>query len=382
MKNVRSFLFSTCAVFLVFVFVEMILRFSGLEPTVRYRTFSIPSWVEEFDPAVLGKYQRFIADQGFVNEDIYAYKADLRYGYKLKPNISIKVRNYSSAFVVDMLSPWTIISDTAGFRVPSSNESKKETSVKTLHVLGDSSSFGWGVDYEKSYPFVLADKLSVSSTQNIELRNLSLPGFSSFQGKLLLQDLGDVKKDDWVILSFGWNDSSLSNQTDEHQFESRNSLIGKANWRMRQFLIYRWMRSWLTHLPEPALTMNDEIGKRVPLKQYRKNLEVLVNEIQEKGAKPILVSVCNFAEYQDAARETAENKKISFYNFPLELEPFLPTVHDRFPDQLVTYFEAYGEQIESDPMLVFLFPDHCHPNEIGHGLMAEVLFESLKGEVQ
>jgi lysophospholipase L1-like esterase len=381
-KYVRPFLFSTCTVFLFFVFVEMIFRFSGLEPTVRYRTYSIPSWVEEFDPAVLEKYQRFIAEQGFVNEDIYAYKTDLRYGYKLKPNISIKVRNYSSALVVDMLPPWTINSDTAGFRVPLRDESKKETSGKTLHVLGDSSSFGWGVDYEKSYPFVLVDKLSVSSNKNIELRNLSLPGFSSFQGKLLWQDLGNVKKDDWVILSFGWNDSSSSSQTDEHQFESRNSLIGKTNWRMRQFLVYRWMRSWLTHLPEPALTINDEIGKRVPLKQYRKNLEVLVNGIQEKGAKPILVSVCNFAEYQDVARKTAENKKISFYNFPLELEPFLPTVHDRFPDQLVTYFEAYGEQIESDPMLVFLFPDRCHPNEIGHGLMAEVLFESLKGEVQ
>ena len=137
----------------------------------------------------------------------------------------------------------------------------------------------------------------------------------------------------------------------------------------------------MTHLPEPALTMNDEIGKRVPLKQYRKNLEVLVNDIQEKGAKPILVSVCNFAEYQDTARQTAGDKKIPFFNFPSALEPFLPIVHDRFPDQFVTYFEAYGEEIENDPMLVFLFPDRCHPNEIGHGLMAEVLFKFFKREI-
>lgn len=190
-----------------------------------------------------------------------------------------------------------------------------------------------------------------------------------------------MKKDDWVILSFGWNDSSPSQQTDHRQFELRNSLVGEINWNMRQVLLFRWMRSWLTHLPEPARVQKKDIGKRVPLKQYRKNLEVLAQGIREKGAKPILVSVCNFVEYQDVAREIAGIKNIPFYNFPSELEPFLPTVHDRFPDQLVTYFEAYGKGMEADPMLVFLFPDRCHPNEIGHGLMSEVLFDSLKGEV-
>ena len=374
-------MFSAGVVIFFFAFVEMVLRFSGFEPTFRYRTFSIPAWVEELDPARLEKYQRFIAGQGFVNADIYAYQPDMRYGYKLKPDISINVRNYSSAFVVDMLPPWTINSNTAGFRVPLADEAKKENSRRTLYVLGDSSSFGWGVDFQKTYPFILVDKLKGASTKHINLKNLSLPGFSSFHGKLLWQEFGNVKKGDWVILSFGWNDSSSSHKTDRAQFELRNSAIGKVSWNLRQVLFFRWMRSWLTPLREPALVDEVEIGKRVPLKQYLNNLETLVEGVQEKGAKPILVSVCNFAEYRDGARETAKNKKLPFYNFPAELEPFLPTVNDRFPDQLVTYFEAYGEQMETDPMLVFLFPDGCHPNEIGHGLMAEILFNSLKGDI-
>lgn len=79
----------------------------------------------------------------------------------------------------------------------------------------------------------------------------------------------------------------------------------------------------------------------------------MVEEVKEERTKSILVSVCSFAEHQDGARETAKNKNISFYNIPDELEPFLPIENDHFSGQLVTYLEAYGEQMVTDPMLVF-----------------------------
>jgi len=86
-------LFSAGTVFFFFGFIEVVFRFSGFEPAFQYKAYAIPSWMEELDPVVLDKYQQFVAGQGFVNEDVYAYKPDLRYGYKLKPNISITVRN-------------------------------------------------------------------------------------------------------------------------------------------------------------------------------------------------------------------------------------------------------------------------------------------------
>ena len=107
----------------------------------------------------------------------------------------------------------------------------------------------------------------------------------------------------------------------------------------------------------------------------------MVEGVREKGGKPVFVNVCNPIAYQDVAKETIENQKMPFFNFPSALEPYLSTLHDLFPDLFVTYFEAYGEGMEDDPMLAFLFPDRCHPNEIGHSLMAEVLFETLKGEI-
>ena len=362
-------------VFFFFGFIEFVLRVSGFEPAFRYKSYSIPSWMEEMDPVVLEKYQRFVAGQGFVNQDAYAYEPDLRYGYRLKPNYSTTVQNYSSALMVDKLPSWTIASNAEGFRVSSNETTKTETSGKTLYMLGDSSSFGWGVEYEKSYSSQLTEKLN--DIEPFNLKNLSLPGFSSFQGQLLWEVLGDVKKGDWVILSFGWNDAYSSLQTDRRQFDLQNSIAGKINWKLKHLLLYRWMRTWGL----PKRTLDYKEGSRVPLTQYRKNLEALVGGVREKGGKPVFVNVCNPIAYQDVAKETIENMKTLFFNFPSTLKPYLSTLHDRFPDLFVTYFEAYGEGMEDDPMLAFLFPDRCHPNEIGHSLMAEVLFEALKREV-
>ena len=374
-KKVKFFWFSTVIFLFFFGFVELVLRVSGFEPAFRYKSYTIPSWMEEMDPVVLEKYQQFVAGQGFVNEDAYAYEPDLRYGYRLKPNSSITVKNYSSALIVDKLPPWTIVSNAEGFRVSSKYPIKTETSGKTLFVLGDSSSFGWGVEYEKSYSSLLTEKLNAIEPFN--LKNLSLPGFSSFQGKLLWEELGDVKKGDWVILSFGWNDAYSSLQTDHRQFDLRNSIAGKINWNLRRLLFFRWMRTLA--LPKP--TLGHKEGSRVPLTQYRRNIEALVEGVREKGGKPVFVNVCNPIAYQEAAKETVENKKIHFFNFPSALEPYLSVTHDRFPGLFVTYYEAYGEGMEADPMLAFLFPDRCHPNEIGHSLIAEVLFKTLKGEI-
>ena len=111
MKPFRSFIFATIIVLIFFVFLETVLRFSGFQPTIRFKQFALPAWMEELDPFVLAKYQSFVVEQGFVNEDAYAYKPDLRYGYLLKPNLKITVSNYSSAIFLDKLPPWKIESN-------------------------------------------------------------------------------------------------------------------------------------------------------------------------------------------------------------------------------------------------------------------------------
>jgi lysophospholipase L1-like esterase len=379
-KTLRPFLFSTFVVVIFFCLLEMILHFSGFQPSISYKKFVFPAWMEELDPLVLAKYQSYVAEQGFVNEDVYAYRPDLRYGYLLKPHLQITVSNYSSAIFFDKLPPWTIASDAKGYRVSAQNPEVKGKAARTLHVLGDSSSFGWGVNFEDSYPHMLAEKLKqLPKTSGITVKNYSTPGFTSYHGRLLLEDKVKIKNGDIVLISFGSNDSYPSLKSDSVRFQTRNSMVGKISWFLNRLLIIKGMRTLIHSLPEPRIPKTK--NSRVSLEDYQKNIGAIFTEILQRGGKPHFVSICNREDYRDVARQTAKSAHIPFYDFPETFNPYLSKVHDLFPEKLVTYFEAYGKVLEKETQLAFLFPDLCHPNTIGHGLMANILFERFEREV-
>ena len=93
---------------------------------------------------------------------------------------------------------------------------------------------------------------------------------------------------------------------------------------------------------------------------------------------PIFINVCNTGDYGGVAEKTANSLHVPFYNFPEIFKPYLSKIHDLYPEKFVSYFEAYGKIIEKETRLVFLFPDLCHPNYIGHELIADIL--SLDGK--
>ena len=356
----------------------MVLHFSGFQPSISYKKFAFPAWMEELDPLMLAKYQSYVVEQGFVNEDVYAYRPDMRYGYLLKPNLQITVSNYSSAIFFDKLPPWTIASDTKGNRVSAQNLKVVEKETRTLHVLGDSSSFGWGVDFEDSYPQQLAEKFKQPpQAYGINVKNYSTPGFTSYHGRLLLEDRVEIKHGDIALVSFGSNDSYLSLKSDSVRFQERNSMVGKVSWTLNRLLIIKWMRTLIHSLPEPRIPNTK--NSRVSLEEYQKNLGEIFKEILQRGGKPHFISICNRGKYRDVAEQVAKSSDIPFYDFPEIFNPYLSKVHDLFPEQFVTYFDAYGKILEKETQLAFLFPDLCHPNAIGHGLMANVLFERLEG---
>ena len=377
-NTLRSFLFSTFVVFMFFCLLEMILHFSGFQPSISYKKFVFPAWMEELDPLVLANYQSYVAEQGFVNEDVYAYRPDLRYGYLLKPDLQLTVSNYSSAMFFDKLPPWTIVSDARGYRVSAQHSKVEGNATHTLHVIGDSSSFGWGLEFEDSYPQLLAGKLKQISSSGVIVKNYSTPGFTSYQGRLLLEDRIEIKNGDIVLVSFGSNDSYPSLRSENVRFKARNSMLGKVSWSLDRLLIIKWMRTLIHSLPEPRIPKTK--NNRVSLEDYQKNLSAIFKEILQRGGKPHFINICNRGSYHSVAEQAAKSAHIPFYNFPEKFKPYLSKVHDLFPEKFVTYFDAYGKFLEEDTRLAFLFPDLCHPNAIGHGLMANAIFERLEGE--
>ena len=377
MKRFRSFIFATIVVLIFFGSLETVLRFSGFQPTIRFKQFALPAWMEELDPLVLAKYQDFVVEQEFVNEDVYAYKPDLRYGYLLKPNLKITVSNYSSAIFIDKLPSWKIESDSKGNRISTQGSVNTVAESMTIHVLGDSSSFGWGVNFEDSYPQQLIKILKDSPNfSKATVKNHSIPGFTSFQGRLLLEDKVEIEKNDIVLVSFGFNDSYTSKSSDRLRFEARNTMPKKIIWYLNRLLILKGLRTLILNLP--SFRISESKYTRVSLKEYQDNLVIIFKAILKKKGKPLFLNICNGQEYSNVAEKTAKTLKIPFLNIPEKFKQHLSQAHNIYPEKFVAYFEVYGEFMEKETQLAFLFPDFCHPNEIGHRLIAEILFHESK----
>ncbi|MFQ5450761.1 MAG: SGNH/GDSL hydrolase family protein [Nitrospinaceae bacterium] len=383
----KYFFFSLIVTILFFALLEGFLRLIGYQPKLRFHAFELPSWFTGLDPVVLESYKEHLLSQGFVNEDVYAYRPDPELGYLLKPNIRLTVRNYSSALLVDKMPPWTLVSGPEGFRMSGKTSPDPPAggkSYRTLHVLGDSSSFGWGVEYRETYGYVLRETLNRALPKDsrfFRLENHSMPGFTSFQGRRLLGRLHNVGPGDWVLVSFGWNDSYPSRDSDRVRFEKSHSPMGRLHWRLSHFLVFRAMESFWIGLGDGGNAGSSPAGTRVDLKEYRENLDAIFAAVKERGARPVFISVCNFYEFPKAARSAARASGTPFIDIPRQLKPYLSTVADRFPEKFVAYFDSYGDLMEKNESLVFLFPDNCHPNAIGHHLMGEVLFEVLRKEM-
>ena len=382
---IRKILFSFAATLLFFGVLEVGLRLAGIQPKLHLQNFELPAWLGTLDPLTLRDYKNKLQTQGFVNEDIYAYQGDAELGYKLKPNIQLKARNYASPPHVDKMPLWTIRSNARGFRIGEQKKTQDQEGVskRTIHVLGDSSSFGWGVEYEEAYASVLQDRLN-SALQPGEgefaVINHSIPGFSSFQGRRLIESRDFVKKEDLVLVSFGANDSLPAQTSDRVRYEVATSFVGTLRRWLEHLLFYRIWQSYLINQRDWSQAEAGPNTPRVSLKSYKENLKTIFTAIKKKGGYPVFVSVCNFYDYPSAALAVSRRNDVPFFDFPKQLKAYLPQVMERFPEQFAAYYDVYGELMEKNESMVFLFPDNCHPNSIGHHLMGEIIFQSIESE--
>lgn len=383
----KNILFSLIAIVVFFASIEAGLLLSGYQPKIKLQKFDIPSWVADLDPVAVEEYKENVARRGFVNEDVYAYRPHPELNYLLKPNVRLQVKNYLSERYLDKLPPWTIVSGPGGFRVGGGGAeiAPEGVPLRTVHVLGDSSSFGWGVDFEETYGYVVEQELNRARGRDglfYALENHSIPGFTSFQGRLLANRFlaEGVNPGDLVLVSFGYNDATPSSESDRKRFEKQNSSLGKLRWTLNRFLLYRILKSffisrdWAGESPSP-----DTASPRVSSEEYRENLRAIFDSVLRRGGDPVFISVCNYV-YSAAAQEVAETYNVPFVSFPEEWEPFLPQAPSLLPEKFRAYRDSYGNLMNEDEYLIFMFPDYCHPNAIGHRLIAEVVGQVLGRE--
>lgn len=130
------------------------------------------------------------------------HQPDEKLGYKMAPHF--EMRHVTTEF--DNI----IKINSEGLRDVEHKDGKDPSSYRIL-VLGDSFTFGLGVDMEESYPKVLESMLNKNPLLNgdkkrFEVINSGIQGFGTEQEFLYLKELGEKYKPDLVILGLYTND--------------------------------------------------------------------------------------------------------------------------------------------------------------------------------
>ena len=109
---------------------------------------------------------------------------------------------------------WSITLDSRGYR-NSEVALAKRPGVLRIACVGDSWTFGMNVDQDRSYPARLAERLRATLRgAAVEVVNFGVLGYTSFQGRQLLESAVFDFKPDIVAIGFGMNDSEVAGYRD------------------------------------------------------------------------------------------------------------------------------------------------------------------------
>ncbi len=242
---------------------------------------------------------------------------------------------------------------------------KKEEGTFRIICMGDSITFGWPVEREKTYPKQLEILLNQNFSNKIDVFNAGVPGYSSYQVlKWFKRDIVNYNPD-CVILYFGVNDSGLSinNKSDKDQPLLPEWVVFSVNY-LKKFESFNICQKIFLRFKYPISKNNSKTKCRVSTEEYRKNI-VNINKIaKEHGIKTLfLVSPVYY---------TPEDRIVS-------------TKKEYYPPDGIYCLDLYDifKEKEKEAAEIFLDdarPDNIHLTGKGQIFLAEKVYEKLVGD--
>ena len=231
-------------------------------------------------------------------------------------------------------------------------------------TLGCSTTFGWGVSDEETYPSRLQHYIDVSGISNVEVVNGGQPGYTSFQGSWLWDNTLKHYEPDVVMIGYVVQDARKAAYTDKSQaILQKDSRFLKDNLLYRS-KIYLALRSALgaVQIRAKERGSGDEGGVfRVPPQDYVENLRNLISAIQKQGGTPVL-----FGYPLERSGYTEKHRKI-LAAAAKELD--------------VSIFDPQNQMEAATRSGDYYFRnDRGHANAAGNDLIAQWVFDYLRDQ--
>lgn len=158
--------------------------------------------------------------------------------------------------------------------------------ILRIWVQGDSVS-------QQGYPEIAEMELNLGNPERrFDVFNFSLAGYSSYQGRRLVERLGEspgqAPKMDVAFIAYGWNDhwSALGLPDHELDIEKSTSTVDRfAEQLQRRLRLVQGLRFLLS--PNPR----DTEALRVPVERFQENLAFIGDFWRRRGAVPVLVTL-------------------------------------------------------------------------------------------
>lgn len=240
-------------------------------------------------------------------------------------------------------------------------------------VLGNSCSFGWGVDDSETFAARLQGMLRRQpGLEKAEVYNFSVPGYSSYQGRINYRENVRLFKPDIVIMTFGWNDQWLAadSRADKDQKMPPQALLDIYNVAARSRL-YRWFKSlWFSSLAPGDTVAYSLASTRVSFPDFKENLGEIIRMARDDGARVILLTspIPPSELYEHSRHELATYRLHGFFN---DMTREAAAAYGTELVDLAAIFERRNDlfdDVDHDPY---------HYNSRGHELAAEEIFPAV-----
>ncbi len=244
-----------------------------------------------------------------------------------------------------------------------------------LAVVGDSTTFGWGVGEGEDFPAQLQAALHAAGFTAVHVLNAGVPGYTSAQARLYLEEILDRDPaPDAVLLSVLWNDIWYSTITNWHEdFLVFEAPRGAERWLRRYSGLYRCML--LYRASESDLV---DVWNEPAFLAYRANLEEAFRLGRDRGV-PLV--------FFDPPFDGGQMPEAGLNRFHIGYsKEFFLDVARRHVAAAEELAKSYGVGVAHHALSMEhlaqgeLFLDPLHPNAEGNRLLAHDLARYLMDE--
>ena len=277
--------------------------------------------------------------------------------WKLKPNLR---RQRVSGQVRDQLIDFEVTTNSRGYRSPEVRSDRERFRVL---ALGNSCTFGLGVDDDETWPVRLEQALRRTVGPAAEVINAGVPGYTSYQGKKFLERAGLALSPDLVIITFGFNDADVwSSRSDEQtgrllRMKELEGVLHKS--RFYQVLVHLLRRD-AEEEREPAVEKDLEKRARVSAADLEANM-IEMKEMCAAREVPVIFLIWPY-------RKQVEEKMGELIIF----QPIVVNASEKTATPVINLYEPFLHAGE-EPVL-----DHVHATPAGCLLVAETVAAILE----